>query len=155
MGLHFLVAFVLAWLIGGNLIASALGTFFGNPISFPIIWTGTYNVGHYVLNSSPQESGPVALAGGMKEVLGSAVGLDWNATWQALVSIWEPLLYPMIIGGLPLGLTFSIPAYFITKRATAMFRERRRNQLLEKASEVKRRATQRNSALLAGERGPS
>ena len=49
MGLHFLVAALFAWLIRGNLIASALGTFFGNPLTFPIIWAATFNTGALIL----------------------------------------------------------------------------------------------------------
>ncbi|MEQ8949382.1 DUF2062 domain-containing protein, partial [Parvibaculum sp.] len=38
LGFHILVAMLIAWVIRGNLIASALGTFIGNPITFPVIW---------------------------------------------------------------------------------------------------------------------
>ena len=41
MGLHFLFAALFAWAIRGNLLASALGTFVGNPLTFPFIWAAT------------------------------------------------------------------------------------------------------------------
>ena len=36
-GLHFLSAFLIAKVMRGNILAAILGTFFGNPITFPII----------------------------------------------------------------------------------------------------------------------
>ena len=34
VGLHFILAFAMAWLIGGNLLAAAIGTIVGNPLTF-------------------------------------------------------------------------------------------------------------------------
>jgi uncharacterized protein (DUF2062 family) len=38
LGFHFVLAFALAYVLAGNMVAAALGTAFGNPISFPFIW---------------------------------------------------------------------------------------------------------------------
>ncbi|MEO1399345.1 MAG: DUF2062 domain-containing protein, partial [Pseudomonadota bacterium] len=70
MGLHFLLAAVLAWVLRGNLIASALGTFFGNPLTFPFIWAGAYKAGHFVLGSVAESDAP-ALGQAMKTVFTS------------------------------------------------------------------------------------
>ena len=49
IGLHFVLAALLAWIIGGNVIASAFGTVVGNPWTFPIIWIGIYRLGSLLL----------------------------------------------------------------------------------------------------------
>ena len=49
VGLHFVLAFIIAWAIRGNIIASALGTFVGNPITFPIIWIVTHELGSFLV----------------------------------------------------------------------------------------------------------
>ena len=36
-GFHFLLAALVAWCLAGNVVASALGTAFGNPLTFPVI----------------------------------------------------------------------------------------------------------------------
>src|SRR6056297_3944816 len=36
-GLHFVIATALAFVLRGNLMAALLATFFGNPLTFPII----------------------------------------------------------------------------------------------------------------------
>ena len=50
IGLHFVIAAVLAYLVRGNLFASAIGTLIGNPWSFPLIWAADNYVGEWVIN---------------------------------------------------------------------------------------------------------
>ena len=48
-GLHFLAAAVVAWLVRGNIIAALLGTFVGNPFTFPIIAASAIELGAMIL----------------------------------------------------------------------------------------------------------
>jgi hypothetical protein len=48
-GGHFFTAALLAYLFKGNIIASIFGTFFGNPLTFPIIATCSVNFGQFIL----------------------------------------------------------------------------------------------------------
>ena len=57
-GFHFLLAGLVAWCLAGNVVASAIGTAFGNPLTFPVIWGATYELGHLILNGG--SSSPVA-----------------------------------------------------------------------------------------------
>ena len=67
LGLHFIIAAVLAYLIRGNLFTSAIGTIVGNPWSFPLIFAADNYVGGLVIDqfglaeslaSLGQEAGP-------------------------------------------------------------------------------------------------
>ena len=147
MGLHFLLAAVLAWLVRGNLLASALGTFVGNPLTFPFIWAATYNAGHYVLNNAASASGPPDIVLAMKKVMQALFEFDGEAAMVALNQIWDPLLLPMLVGGVPAGIMCSIPLYFLTRRAAAMFQESRRNKLIRKAAELRERAKQMSESI--------
>jgi len=140
MGLHFLLAFVFAWLIRGNLLASALGTFVGNPLTFPFIWAATYNTGQYLLHNADATSAAPDIVLAMKNVMGAVFQLDGDAAVAAVKLIWEPLLLPMLVGGSLIGLLFAVPLYFLTRRAAIMFRESRKNKLICKAAEIKARA---------------
>ena len=51
MGFHVLVAALLALVMGGNFLASALGTAFGNPWTFPLIWLWIYKLGTCILGA--------------------------------------------------------------------------------------------------------
>lgn len=44
-GLHFLLSFALAWAVRGHMLAAALGTAVGNPVTFPVFVSGAYGVG--------------------------------------------------------------------------------------------------------------
>ena len=115
-GFHFILAAAVAWILAGNLVASAIGTAFGNPLTFPFIWGSTYEIGQLVLRGrSPDVIEPLHL--------GSMLG------HVSLSSIWEPLLKPMMVGSLPLGLFFGLVFYFLTYWGAVAFRNRRRMRL--------------------------
>ena len=54
LGLHFILAALLAFVVRGNVLAAIIGTFVGNPLTFPLFWGLSYRVGlwleaHYSL----------------------------------------------------------------------------------------------------------
>ncbi|MFD0915758.1 DUF2062 domain-containing protein [Pseudahrensia aquimaris] len=153
MGLHFLFAFALAWALRGSLIASALGTFFGNPLTFPIIWTATFNTGNYLLGNHGMAHEALGIGHTMKRLFNATLDLNFHAVGQGLSDIWFPLLYPMTIGGALLGPLFAIPAYFLTKRGTQLFRERRRNAVMKRAEAVRERARKLAAEAQAKQKG--
>ncbi len=51
-GFHFLLAGLLAWAIGGSILASAIGTAVGNPWTFPFIWIWIYQSGSWLLGNT-------------------------------------------------------------------------------------------------------
>ncbi|MDA7948267.1 MAG: DUF2062 domain-containing protein [Hyphomicrobiaceae bacterium] len=109
LGLHFILAGLIAWIARGSIIAAALGTFFGNPLTFPLIWFGSYKLGAWML--------------GMK---GNIKNIDLSGgIFDKSEQIW-PLLKPMTVGGIPLGIVAAAIAYFIAKKASEAYREKRR-----------------------------
>jgi uncharacterized protein len=126
-GFHFLLAALVAWVFAGNIVASALGTAFGNPLTFPLIWGATYEVGRLVLYGR-------AIDGLEPLQVGTALRqLD-------IAQIWDPLLKPMIMGAIPLGLAFGLIFYIATRWSIAGFQERRRLRLAQRA-QAERTAT--------------
>ena len=49
--MHFFLAAGLAWVLRGNVVAALLGTFFGNPLTFPLIALSSINLGHWMLGN--------------------------------------------------------------------------------------------------------
>lgn len=130
LGFHFLLAAALAWVVGGNLIASAIGTAVGNPLTFPFIWGATLETGKLILyGRHPTTIGPRDIG-----------HLLWEMEFSQL---WEPFLKPMLVGSLPLGLTAAVILYFVTRWGVLSFREQRRRRLAERA---RRRASAGASA---------
>ena len=57
-GLHFFLAALFAWILRGNVVASLLATFVGNPITFPFIAATSYRTGLWLMGRG---SGPARL----------------------------------------------------------------------------------------------
>ena len=56
-GLHFLIAGLLSYVLRANVLASLIGTFIGNPITFPIITVFNLKLGEWILGSNEYSSG--------------------------------------------------------------------------------------------------
>lgn len=141
MGLHFLIAFAIAYIIAGNIIAAAAGTFIGNPISFPFIWAATYSTGNLLLYGEMGHGGPEETLNGLKEIDFWEVG--FAGLRDVVISIWEPVLKPMSVGAIPLGIAMGCLAYVVTRYAAIAFQLSRRRMLAEKARHLKEKAIAR------------
>lgn len=116
MGFHFILAFVLAWLLAGNMIAAALGTAVGNPLTFPAIWAANLSIGKAILGmTGPGVDTPHAKIASL---------------WQSgdLAALWDPLLKPLLVGGIPLGILISLVIYLLIRWTVAAFQHRRRSR---------------------------
>lgn len=120
IGLHFILGFVIAFFIGGNMIAAALGTFFGNPLTFPIIWATTFKIGNQILGGA-----------------GSPMD-DEELVDQLLTQSFEsvlPIFKPMLVGAIPLGATLSVVSYVLVFAAVRTYQRRRRVRLQSRRAE--------------------
>ncbi|MGI9371130.1 MAG: DUF2062 domain-containing protein [Hyphomicrobiales bacterium] len=126
MGLHFLFAAILAAVVGGNLLASAFGTFIGNPVTFPFIWLATYNFGSLILGRETAEQIDITLPHGIWWRLFTEPTLAFEQFW----SVVGPFMVPMTVGGIPLGLLVGTIGYFPIRAAVRGFQDRRREKLL-------------------------
>ena len=127
MGFHFMIGFALAYAIRGSLIASAFGTFVGNPLTFPFIWVVTYKLGAFLLGIER----PVTEVEAELELSTNAwwmVVHDPTGLWKEfLKDVWT-LIRPMTVGGVPLGILAGLLLYFPVARAITVFQEARRHR---------------------------
>lgn len=117
VGFHFLLSFVVAFLIRGNMLAAALGTAVGNPLTFPFIWASSYRVGSVILGERARPRDPTLHEG--------LFASSFDTLW--------PVLKPMLVGGVPLGIAFGLILYAMTYFAVAGFQKARRVRLAERA----------------------
>ena len=118
IGLHFILSFALAYLVGGNMIASAFGTAVGNPITFPFIWASTYKVGQWILTGNAPKHHDAHMNMELHEGI-------FSRSLDTLL----PLIKPMVIGAIPLGLISGTICYFIVLKSVEVYQRRRRNVL--------------------------
>lgn len=119
VGFHFILGAVVAYLTRGNLVASALGTAIGNPLTFPFIWAGTYRLGSLILGLDGAGA-PTRLSDGLFS--------------ESLDTMW-PLLKPMLVAGIPLGLIAWVVFYFPVRRAVRIYQENRKRRVLDRRHE--------------------
>ena len=105
-GLHVLVALGFAWLIGArmNLIAAMVGTFVGNPWTFPFFMYLGYQLGNFIMGLFGVEVGPLALTPDMIEEQGENF---FRFLWDNFTDIFVPTA----IGGTLLAI-ISFPFYY-------------------------------------------
>ncbi len=125
VGFHFILSFALAFLFRGNMLAAGLGTAVGNPLTFPLIWGATYEVGRWILS------------GGQDAITGAGVAVaDESAIGEGLLHagfdrLW-PIMKPMLVGAIPLGTASGVITYvvvFYSVRGVQARRRIRREQL--------------------------
>lgn len=128
VGLHLLVTFGLAFLLRGSFLAAVVGTFIGNPLTFPIIWLSSHQLGSFILGRS---SGPAAE--------GSAPDFEadmnvWGQLFsgQSVNGLWDNIMLPMLVGGVPMGLFAATVFYFMSYKAVESYQNRRRAKMEEK-----------------------
>jgi uncharacterized protein len=119
VGLHFIFAAVLAYVTRGNILASALGTAVGNPLTFPFIWAGSYRIGVAILGGRHAKKPPIDIGLGV-------LSHSWDSLW--------PVLKPMLIGSIPIGIVVWIVSYFLVRAVVRSFQAARRHRFEQHAA---------------------
>ena len=103
VGLHLLIAALLALLLRGNVLASAIGTLFGNPWTFLFIWVSDYRLGIWLLQQSGQGDQFRALnlqqLAGVMTIFMHFITFSGGGDLQKTAEPFEQVFLPMTIGG--------------------------------------------------------
>lgn len=147
-GLHFAAAVGCAWLIGGNILAALLGTFVGNPITFPFIAVLAVSLGRQVLGVEGHLSPQIIFseftrAGGelwhnLKSIFDNDV-----ARWDDLHRFLTQFYWPYFVGGVLIGLAVSIAAHYMTVPVIRAYHRRRNKKMAERIALVKQQENQK------------
>lgn len=144
-GLHFISAVISAKIVRGNILASLLGTFFGNPITFPIIAFSSMKLGKWMLGTQFDERQHQTLA---SRFMGAAEDLKHNffaiftpeqAHWDNLSYFYRDIFLPYLIGGLVPGIIAGVIAYYLSEPVIAAYQKHRRKKLKERFEKLKAR----------------
>jgi len=105
IGFHFLLAVIFAYILRGNIVASLIGTFVGNPFTFPFIWIFIYKVGNIFFKNDQNFS--------------------LELTFQSLFNQGYDILIPMMIGSLIVSIPIWFISYFTVKFLMTSFKRRK------------------------------
>lgn len=113
LGTHMIMAALIAWAIGGSIVAALLGTFVGNPLTYPVFWYSTYEVGNLMLGGT---------------VAKQRIDLSDGIFQSSLEQLW-PILKPMSLGSVPVGLALAALSYVLVKPMVEAYQHRRRREI--------------------------
>jgi uncharacterized protein len=153
-GLHFLTAALIAWLLRGNILASLLATFFGNPITFPIIATVSVELGVWMLGLPPVPLHRVLNSFSLASVEFwtniRAIFSDDTMDWSRLSDFFRYIFVPYLVGGIVPGILTGIVAYYASYPLILSYQRGRLHRLKERF-EKRRRAIETARAEAAQE----
>ena len=112
-GIRLALALAMVWLLGGNLIAAALATSLGNPLTSPLLLGASYEVGKLILPGG--ESAPP------RDLGADLMEKPFDQLW--------PIVKPMAVGSIPVGLVVGFVAYIVVHKAVAAAQAARRRRL--------------------------
>ena len=105
IGFHFLLAVIFAYIFRGNIVASLIGTFIGNPFTFPFIWIFIYKIGNIFFKNDQNSS--------------------IEFTFQSLYDQGYDILIPMLIGSLIVSIPVWFISYFTVKFLLSSFKKKK------------------------------
>ena len=141
-GLHIFLAALLAYLCKGNIVAALLGTFFGNPITWPFIAAFSVKLGQIILGQ-PTHNFETSLEQIFEAINAFTRGLIslfgyGKSDWILVYDFIKELFFPYFIGGFVLGLFTALISYFIFRPIIYAYKVAKEKK---KSNEFKRHAT--------------
>ena len=116
-GLHIFLAILIAYLCKGNVVAAFLGTFFGNPITWPFIASFSVGLGQIILgypvtNFETFLEQFVGAANAFMQGVRALFGYG-ESDWDLVYIFFKELFVPYFVGGFFLGLVVAGLSYFV------------------------------------------
>lgn len=131
LGLQMLLAVALALALRVNVAAALLGTFAGNPLSWPAIWTASYVAGAWMLGLDPALSAEHVSRSA--EVIAAAASHPTPVAIDAAANTLAPHVKSLVTGSLLVGLIAAILSYYPTRSAVRRFQRVRHGLVLKAA----------------------
>ncbi len=116
LGIHFVQAAIIAWLLRANIFASMVGTFVGNPWTFPFIWWGGLSLGKYLFGVLGING-----AGHIPDDLSLAI------IWDMMLHDPLTIFFPWMLGGyllVFLTIPISYPIYYLLIKEAKIVKEK-------------------------------
>lgn len=146
IGLHFVLAAMLAYIMRANILASAIGTVVGNPWTFPFIWTGVFKVGSRLVHAHDVAAHEVDFLSVLTESMAAMHRLDFGYLFD---TAW-PVLFPLLVGSVPVGIFVWVLFYFPLRPMISRYqaaRHHKRTRKLIKAQKLAQKTAQQKASL--------
>lgn len=147
-GFHFISAAAVAWLIRGNIVAALLGTFFGNPLTFPIIMAISVDLGNWMLGMPndmqiPQVARALATASTELWHNISSLYTGEDQYWDGFHRFLRRVFVPYLVGGVLPGIVAAAVMHYLSLPVIVAYQKRREKRL---AARLEKRIAARRAA---------
>ena len=145
-GIHFVVAAVLATIMRGNILASLMATFFGNPLTYVPIGLVALQTGNWLLGSVLTESTERSFGGKFVDAGGDLwlnlknVILGEPRDWTGLDTFWDEIFFPYLVGGIIPGVIAATVCYYLSVPVIRAYQKRRKGAIKAKFEALKAKA---------------
>lgn len=146
-GLHFVVAFFIAKLVRGNVLAALMATFFGNPLTYLPIAMVSLRTGYWILGDGhflQNNRGVMRSFARASDDLWDnfrALFTEDIANWGRLYEFYDQVFLPFLVGGIVPGVIAGLIAYILSVPVIRSY-QKRRIKKLRKRIRKRRQAAQ-------------
>ena len=150
-GLHFIFAALIARMMQGNILASLMATFFGNPLTYVPIGVVSLQTGHWLLGTEfdavDQSFGGKFVEAG-RDLYENFLTLfnDKEPDWYALSVFYDEVFFPYIVGGLLPGVIAASVCYYLSVPLIRAYQHRRKGAIKAKFEAIKKKAAAKADA---------
>ena len=154
------LAAALARLVSGNILASLLATFFGNPLTYLPIGIVSLKTGHFLLGTEFHEREHQSLAAKFANAGGDlwhnfwSIFDDHSADWSGLKVFFDDIFFPYMIGGIIPGIITATVAYYLSVPVIRAYQKRRSARVQKKIAKARAKAIEQAARVAASEKKP-
>ncbi len=159
-GLHFLISFLLSRIMNGNVFASLLATFFGNPLTYVPIAYASLKTGFWLTGMSGDPDHVRHSIGEMFYGAGrdlwqnlKALFTGQDADWVGLSEFYNDVFYPYMIGGIIPGIVSGLICYYLAVPVIRAYQKRRNKGVLKARLERLKQKAAEKADKKAAEKG--
>ncbi|WP_234450856.1 MULTISPECIES: DUF2062 domain-containing protein [unclassified Paracoccus (in: a-proteobacteria)] len=143
-GFHLLGAFALAWVMRGNLLAAALGTLIGNPVTIPFMAMTSMALGRWMLGVDGSMT-PAAIlnafASAGRQLTHNFMSIfdDRVAQWDQLETFFHAIFLPYLVGSIIPGTIAAVIAHYLSLRVVEGYHRHRAARMAKRAARQARK----------------
>ncbi|MFN9790370.1 MAG: DUF2062 domain-containing protein [Holosporales bacterium] len=141
LGLHTPLAICTAWLVRGNIIASALSSAIGNPFTFYFIFWLVYHLGIIILGQNIETES-------FSTFISYAIGNPIELLTQNFAKYFDQFIFPILVGFIPAGAFFGLLTYSISLYTVSRYQTLRRTRIQAAAARRRDVATPEENTLV-------
>ncbi|WP_299621400.1 DUF2062 domain-containing protein [uncultured Tateyamaria sp.] len=151
-GIHFFIAAFLAKAMRGNILASLMATFFGNPLTYVPIGVISLQTGHWLLGKEMTEEHERSFGG---KFVDAGADLTHNLKafvmgqpqdWSALGVFYDEIFFPYMVGGIVPGIIAATICYYVSVPLIRAYKHRRKGAIKAKFDALKAKAAAKSAA---------